>query len=80
MDRSRILRAWVVDFLRSTPLLWHIIQREISMQSRDTSSKLGRPSPWVAFLSSRSTTSVKCNPKTANGPAQFQMEVLAHQF
>jgi catechol 2,3-dioxygenase-like lactoylglutathione lyase family enzyme len=25
MDRSRILRSWVVDFLRSTPLLWHII-------------------------------------------------------
>ena len=34
MDRSRILRSWVVDFLRSTPLLWHIIQREISCELR----------------------------------------------
>ena len=32
MDRSRILRSRVVDFLRSTPLLWHIIQREISLR------------------------------------------------
>ena len=32
MDRSRILRSWVVDFLRSTPLLSHIIQREISLR------------------------------------------------
>jgi hypothetical protein len=32
VDRSRILRSRVVDFLRSTPLLWHIIQREISLR------------------------------------------------
>jgi hypothetical protein len=32
VDRSRLLRSRVVDFLRSTPLLWHIIQREISLR------------------------------------------------